>query len=98
MPGQTKTCRVCGAKYEACKSIRTGSKTFNWREVACSPECGEKYLQMVEQARKHDEPQKMTEKAERGSRRRAPVFDEHAVDTGLSCVEADQDDQDAVLA
>lgn len=51
MPKQTKICRVCGATYESCRSINTGSSVFNWREVACSPECGMKYLQMVEKAR-----------------------------------------------
>lgn len=51
MPKQTKVCRVCGATYEACKSVRTGSKVFNWREVACSPDCGMKYLAAVESSR-----------------------------------------------
>lgn len=47
MPKQTKTCRVCGKEYEACRSIKTGDTVFNWREVACSPECGKEYLQRV---------------------------------------------------
>lgn len=47
MPKQTKICRVCGKKYEACRSIKTGDSVFNWREVACSPECGKVYLQQV---------------------------------------------------
>lgn len=47
MPKNTKICRVCGATYEACNTVRTGSKVFNWREVACSPECGAKYLEKV---------------------------------------------------
>lgn len=47
MPKQTKICRVCGKKYEACRSIKTGDSVFNWREVACSPECGKIYLQQV---------------------------------------------------
>lgn len=47
MPKQRKTCRVCGATYEACRSIKTGDGVFNWREVACSPECGEVYLRQV---------------------------------------------------
>lgn len=51
MPKQTKICRVCGATYEACQSVRTGSPVFNWREVACSPECGEIYLKRVMEAR-----------------------------------------------
>lgn len=47
MPKQTKICRVCGATYEACRSVKNGDGTFNWREVACSPECGMKYLHDV---------------------------------------------------
>lgn len=51
MPKQTKICRVCGATYEACQSVRTGSPVFNWREVACSPECGEIYLKRIIESR-----------------------------------------------
>ena len=51
MSGKKKVCRVCGKEYDACKSARTGNSVFNWREVACSPECGAKYLRQVEQAR-----------------------------------------------
>lgn len=51
MPKHMKTCRVCGNQYSSCKSIRTGSPIFNWREVACSPECGEVYLLSVKESR-----------------------------------------------
>ncbi len=51
MPKQTKVCRVCGKNYEACRSVKTGSGVFNWREVACSPECGEVYFRRIEEAR-----------------------------------------------
>ena len=51
MPKQIKTCRVCGAVYEACNSARVGNKAFNWREVACSPECGTVYLDRVTASR-----------------------------------------------
>lgn len=53
MPRQIKTCRVCGDTYEACNSVRTGDKTFNWREVACSPECGAIYLKQINESRNH---------------------------------------------
>ena len=56
MPKQRKTCRVCGATYEACRSIKTGDGVFNWREVACSPECGEVYLRQVMASRNKVEP------------------------------------------
>lgn len=51
MPKQTKICRVCGKTYEACNSQRTGSNVFNWKEVACSPECGTEYFKRVELSR-----------------------------------------------
>lgn len=56
MPKQRKICRVCGAEYEACQSVRTGSKAFNWREVACSPECGMEYLDRITASRSIVEP------------------------------------------
>ena len=52
MPKQTKICRVCGAAYEACNSVRSGSGVFNWREVACSPQCGMVYLKKVTDSRR----------------------------------------------
>lgn len=51
MPKQTKVCRVCGKSYESCRTIKTGSGVFNWREMCCSPECGQTYFQRVEEAR-----------------------------------------------
>lgn len=51
MPKQKKTCRVCGKSYEACQSVKAGDGVFNWREVACSPECGAIYFQRVMKAR-----------------------------------------------
>lgn len=60
MPKQIKTCRVCGATYEACNSARTGDKIFNWREVACSPECGMVYLDRITASRSIVEPTEET--------------------------------------
>lgn len=51
MPKRTKVCRVCGKTYESCRSIKPGSGVFNWREMCCSPECGQIYFQRVEEAR-----------------------------------------------
>lgn len=51
MPKQTKVCRVCGKTYESCRSIKTGSGVFNWREMCCSPECGKIYFQRVQESR-----------------------------------------------
>lgn len=36
-------CRVCGKKYPRCYS-KPVTGVFQWRSVACSPECAKKYL------------------------------------------------------
>ena len=46
-----KKCRVCGKDYEACHTVRKDSSTFRWQEVACSPECGNVYLERIMQSR-----------------------------------------------
>lgn len=46
-----RTCRVCGKKYEACKTFAVPTDIFRWQEVACSPECGSEYLSRVMSAR-----------------------------------------------
>lgn len=51
-----KVCRVCGVSYEACNSARRGGTSFNWREVACSPECGMVYLDKITASRSIVEP------------------------------------------
>lgn len=44
-------CRVCGKEYDACSSSRKYDGVFHWQEVACSPECGNEYLNRVLRAR-----------------------------------------------
>ena len=44
MGANTRVCRVCGKEYEGCKTPRITGTNFNWREVACSYECGQEYL------------------------------------------------------
>lgn len=51
MPRQAKVCRVCGKEYESCRTVKTGSGVFNWREMCCSPECGQIYFQRIQDAR-----------------------------------------------
>lgn len=41
-------CKACGKEYFAC---RICDKTKAWRSVACSPECYQKYVDMVIEAR-----------------------------------------------
>lgn len=51
------TCRVCGAQYRACRNLHKG-ELFNWREIACSPECGAKYFDKVMKSREISTPEK----------------------------------------
>lgn len=46
-----KICKVCGKEYEPCRSIRPTDSVFNWRVVACSPQCGQEYFRRVAEAR-----------------------------------------------
>ena len=49
MPKAMKICKVCGKEYEACHTPNPG--IFRWRDVACSPECAQKYIYEVMVAR-----------------------------------------------
>lgn len=42
---------MCGKEFEPCKTCYKETGKFNWREMCCSKECGEKYLEAVEKAR-----------------------------------------------
>lgn len=53
MAAAVKTCRVCGKRYEACRTVSNLTGVFRWQEVACSPECGAEYLRRVTEARSH---------------------------------------------
>lgn len=48
-------CRVCGKSFIPCGKGAGQIGAFNWREVACSEECGKKYLDAIIESRK---PQK----------------------------------------
>lgn len=49
-----KPCRVCGKSYIPCNTCEKDQSAFHWREVACSVECGMKYLAEIEKSRKAD--------------------------------------------
>ena len=54
MSENTKSCRVCGKPYEACRNAQRASGAFFWREVACSQECGATYLARIMDDRASD--------------------------------------------
>ena len=69
MATAVKTCRVCGKKYEASRTMMDrAAGVFRWQEVACSPECGAEYLRRITEARNPTPPA-----PKRGLRRRAVI-------------------------
>lgn len=44
-------CRVCGKEFSPCKTCYAKTGKYNWREMCCSPECGQQYLEAVIKAR-----------------------------------------------
>jgi hypothetical protein len=51
MENRTVPCRVCGKLFVPCNKSSRSLGAFNYRSVACSPECGAEYLRRVQAAR-----------------------------------------------
>ena len=49
---RSQECRVCGKSFIPCGKGSSQIGAFNWREVACSEECGKKYLDAIIASRK----------------------------------------------
>ena len=47
MADRTTPCRVCGKPFTPCNKTSAEIGAFNYREVACSMECGKEYLRRV---------------------------------------------------
>lgn len=47
MNKRTVPCRVCGKQFVPCGKSSAEIGAFNYREVACSEECGAEYLRRV---------------------------------------------------
>lgn len=52
MPAVTKVCKVCGKKYEACRTFTRDLGAFRFKDVVCSPECFSVWVERVEASRK----------------------------------------------
>lgn len=55
-------CRVCGKSFIPCGKGADQIGAFNWMEVACSPECGQIYLERVIESRKPKQEKKPNKK------------------------------------
>lgn len=51
MATRTIPCRVCGKMFTPCNKTSGALGAFNYREIACGPECGAEYLRRVQAAR-----------------------------------------------
>ena len=51
MQNRTVPCRVCGKAFVPCNKPSNVIGAFNYRSIACSPECGAEYLRRVQAAR-----------------------------------------------
>lgn len=58
-----RTCRVCGKQYTFCRTLMPTDGTFRWQDVACSPECGAKYLEQIFKSKAKTEEVKPSKKA-----------------------------------
>lgn len=71
-----RICKNCGAEYICCNRTSENDGMFHWKDVACSLECGLKYVAEVE--------------AERAKNRVKTQCVEDIVDTTVNSIE-DQD-------
>lgn len=51
MANEKVPCRVCGKLFIPCGKTSAMIGAFNYREVACSPECGKEYMRRVIESR-----------------------------------------------
>lgn len=75
MPRIKKVCRVCGKEYEACRTVSKTPDVFRWQEVACSPECGAKYLYQIQVSRGEVKTSKTSENVTHSILDAQPVAD-----------------------
>lgn len=55
MTNRTIPCRVCGKPFVPCNKPSAVLGAFNYRSIACSPECGAEYLRRVQATRQKSE-------------------------------------------
>jgi hypothetical protein len=64
-----RICQVCGKEYDSCKTPVIAEGFFQWRDIACSPQCAIKYMAQKENESKQEtpatKPAKTTQKAKK---------------------------------
>ena len=51
MATRIDSCRICGKTFTPCNKTSAALGAFNYREIACSPECGKQYFKRVLESR-----------------------------------------------
>lgn len=69
-------CRVCGKPYKICINCGRSGSGYNWRRVACSPECGDIYLQRIIESRRTEPVEEASQKIEQEEKVETPKSDE----------------------
>jgi len=87
MPRVTKVCRVCGQSYTACNTPSVPG-VFRWQEVACSPACGQEYLNQVLAARAGVAQQEKPAAAPKRSSKRKAKVEETPVEEEIAVAES----------
>ena len=71
-----RTCRICGARYEYCRTKRDPG-LFRWQDVACCPEHGAAYFAQIAASRSaQPTPAPAPAGARAAALSPAPVYDE----------------------
>lgn len=85
-------CRVCGKGYEPCRSAKQRAGVFQWREVACSPECGAIYLQQIMESRGEAPKKTSTKRSKKSDRKLTEKIEEKIEDSDVFILVIDESD------
>lgn len=81
MANVKRTCRVCGKQYTFCRTLVPTDGTFRWQDVACSPECGAKYLEQIFGASKEKTVERKSSKKSRCVSQEKPIEAVNSLET-----------------
>lgn len=80
-------CRVCGKSFIPCGKRADQIGAFNWMEVACSPECGQIYLERVIESRKPEQEKRNNKKTKVSFCIFEPTIEENPVEEEIVEIE-----------
>lgn len=89
-----KKCKVCGADYEYCHTVRSTIDIFRWQDVACCPEHGSEYFAKVLESRKTKEPENTSSYDATETKTYIP---EDAIDNVEDMSDTEEDDEEEYI-